>query len=148
MAADAAHETRDVLSNFDRLLLVPVCLLSGLITSRQCWIFCMNTHSWLNDKKDRKNVITSSCSINRLARLLSSFIIIIFAILIWFSAFLCAILTSCSLEGQKRGKRFNSIKTHKIVRFDFLFFVLWHAVSHLVWLLTVSGRCSPVCNYE
>lgn len=45
------------------------------------------------EKKKEKKVITSSCSINRLARLFSSFIMIILAILIWFSAFLCVIFT-------------------------------------------------------
>lgn len=51
---------------------------------------------------ERERVITSSCSINRLARLFSSFIIIIFAILIWFSAFLCVTFTPCSLRGTQR----------------------------------------------
>lgn len=62
----------------------------------------------------KEKVITSSCSINRLARLLSSFIIIIFAILIWFSAFLCAIFTPWSLERQKGGKCLSPSLTHHL----------------------------------
>lgn len=50
------------------------------------------------ERETREKVITSSCSINRLARLLSSFIIIILAIFIWFSAFLCVIFIPWSLE--------------------------------------------------
>ncbi len=53
------------------------------------------------ERETRGKVITSSCSINRLARLLSSFIIIILAIFIWFSVFLCVIFIPWSLDKRK-----------------------------------------------
>lgn len=73
-------------------------------TARSAGCSEMNAAQKVRVGTEGEKVITSSCSINRLARLLSSFIIIIFAILIWFSAFLCVIFIPWSLDKWKENE--------------------------------------------
>lgn len=73
-------------------------------TSMDVWRWIRLERHRKTERETREKVITSSCSINRLARLLSSFIIIILAIFIWFSAFLCVIFIPWSLDKQKEKR--------------------------------------------
>lgn len=73
-------------------------------TARSAGCSEMNAAQKVRVGMEEEKVITSSCAINRLARLLSSFIIIIFAILIWFSAFLCVIFIPWSLDRWKKNE--------------------------------------------